>query len=64
MRKSLKMLLSPSLLCLPHDRPMNLRRSVEARNRTIFREPADFSSPVLNAKFFYGSKMGGGEDTK
>ena len=28
------MLRSPSLLCLPHDRPMNWRRGVEGRNVT------------------------------
>ncbi|XP_057571550.1 asialoglycoprotein receptor 2 isoform X1 [Hippopotamus amphibius kiboko] len=42
-RKDKRVLLlpSPSLLCSPHDRPMNWRRSVEARNRTLFGKLAD-----------------------
>ena len=32
---------SPSSLCSPHDRPVNRRRDVEARNMTLFRKPAD-----------------------
>ena len=34
------LLLSPSLLCSPHDRPLNWRRGVEAKNRTLFRKLA------------------------
>ena len=32
---------SPSSLCLLHDRPINPRRGVEARNMTLFGKPAD-----------------------
>ena len=36
-----EVLLSPSSLRSPHDRPINCRRGVEARNMTLFGKPAD-----------------------
>ena len=35
------MLLSPSSLCLPNDRPINQRRGAEARNTTLFGQQAE-----------------------
>ena len=32
---------SPSSLCSPHNRPVNQRRGVEARNTSLFRKPED-----------------------
>ena len=39
------LLLSPSSLCLPLDRPINRRRGVEARKTTLLGKPADQKMP-------------------
>ena len=41
------MLLSPSLLCSPHDRPMNPRDEVLRQERDFIREMADWEDGML-----------------
>ena len=42
------MLLSPNSLCLLHDRPINPRQGVEARNMILFEKPADQDGRLMS----------------